>query len=208
MKSLRAVGAALTVLSLAAISPAFADGGNPFELGLRGGVQAINKNDTALPDQFLGVPAAAAIAYHFNPTWAVEGELSWQIPVKTSVDLGSGITADRKTPDAVFYQANVILNLPVNAAKWTPYVTAGAGAVTFLSNTDADTYPQLPKSETALAVNAGAGTSYAFSRQVAVKVEFREFGAFPSDHAAGFANNGKADPIWMERGTLGLGFRF
>src|SRR5436305_3824732 len=126
MKSLHTFAAALTVLSFAAASPAFADDSSPFELSLRGGVQALNKNETALPDQFLGVPAAAGLAYHFNSMWAAEGEFSWQIPVKSSVRLRSGNSADRKTPDALFYQANAVLSLPVSSQTWSPYITAGA----------------------------------------------------------------------------------
>ncbi len=36
----------------------------------------------------------------------------------------------------------------------------------------------------------------------------REFVAFPSDNAAGLSRNGTADEIWMERGTIGLAYRF
>ena len=59
---------------------------------------------------------------------------------------GAGAKADRKTPSLVAYQAGLRAGLPL--ATWSPYVAAGAGAVTFLSNTDADRIPQLGNSQT------------------------------------------------------------
>src|SRR5689334_23977467 len=64
----------------------------PFEVSVLGGVQALNQNDTALPDHFLNVPATATVGYRLDPTWALEGEVSLLIPIKRSVDLGSGVS--------------------------------------------------------------------------------------------------------------------
>src|SRR5438034_754205 len=176
-----------------------------FEVSLLGGIQALNKNDTALPDHFVDIPAVAAVAYQLNPLLAVEGDLSWMIPVQQKVDLGTGIKQDRKTPDILAYQASLRAGWP--QATWTPYLAAGAGAVTFLKNTDADRLPQLGKSETAFAINFGAGSSIALAPHWSVRGDFRELAAFPSTSASGLSTGGKADPIWMERVTLGLGYR-
>jgi opacity protein-like surface antigen len=90
----------------------------------------------------------------------------------------------------------------------SPYLAAGAGAVTFLSNSDSNRYPQLDRSETAFAVNFGGGVTYGVTDRWAVRADVRELVAFPSNDAVGFSQNGNADPVWMERGTVGLVYRF
>jgi len=98
--------------------------------------------------------------------------------------------------------------LPVSGTAWTPYLVAGVGGVSFLSNTDADRLPQLADTQNAFAINFGAGTTYGLGSHWAVRADYREFGAFPSSDAKGLSNGNKADPIWMERGTVGLAYRF
>lgn len=176
------------------------------EVSLMGGVQALNKNDTALPDDFINIPAVATVTYRLNRRFAAEGEFTWLIPVKQSVDVGSGASQDLKTADIIAYQANLRADFPLS--NWTPYLAAGAGAVTFLSNTDANAVPQLAQSETAFAINFGAGVSYGFSERWGLRADVREFVAFPSDGTGGLSGINGADEIWMERGTLGLSYRF
>ena len=171
-----------------------------------GGVQALNKNDTSLPDHFVNVPAVASVAYRVTSRLAAEGEFTWLIPVRQSVDVGSGVTADRKTADILAYQAGLRADFPVSNV--TPYLAAGAGAVTFLSNTDPDRVPQLSKSETAFAINFGGGVSYGLNERWGVRADLRELVAFPSNNATGLSTSKGADNIWMERGTLGLLYRF
>jgi len=175
------------------------------QISLLGGIQALNKNDTSIPDHFINIPTVASLSYQLTPRLAAEGEFTWMIPVKQSVDI-SGVSVDRKNPDILAYQAGLRALFPSRA--WTPYVAAGAGAVTFLSNTDADRVPQLDKSETAFAVNFGGGTSYNLSEKWALRGDFRELVAFPKDGAAGLSNASGTDNVWMERGALGLAYRF
>ena len=197
--SLFALGAAST----AAAQESF---GSRAEVSLMGGVQALNENDTALPDRFINIPAVATVTYRLTPRLAAEGEFTWMIPVKQSVDVGTGASQDLKTPDVLAYQANLRADFPVR--NWTPYLAAGAGAVTFLTNTDPDRVPQLDKSQTAFAINFGAGTTYGITERWALRADLREFVAFPSDGASGLADANGADEIWMERGTVGLSYRF
>ena len=180
--------------------------GRRTEVSLMGGIQALNKNDTALPDRFINIPAVGTVTYRLTSRLAAEGEFTWMIPVKQSVDVGSGTSQDRKSPDVLAYQANLRADFPVST--WTPYLAAGAGAVTFLSNTDPDRLPQLAKSETAFAINFGGGVTYGLTDRWAVRGDLRELVAFPSDGAAGLSNSTGADPVWMERGTVGLSYRF
>jgi len=210
MKSLRviAVVTAAVLISLVASAAAFAQERNTsaIEVSVLGGVHVLNQNDTALPDHLLSVPAVASVAYQFTPNLAAEGDFTWLIPVQRSVDLGSGGEQDRKAPDILAYQAGVRAGLPLST--WTPYLAAGVGAMTFLSNTDADRLPQLDKSQTMFALNFGAGAQVGLNARWGVRADFREFVAFPGKDAAGFSANGTADPIWMERGAVGVAYRF
>jgi opacity protein-like surface antigen len=112
-----------------------------------------------------------------------------------------------KPPDVLTYQAGLRVRPP--STTWSPYVAAGAGAMTFMSNTDADRLPALAKSETMFAFNFGGGAQFGLSGPWALRADFREFVAFPSKDSEGFSDtNGNSDPIWMERGTVGLAYRF
>jgi hypothetical protein len=209
MKSLRSIVATAAVLIAAlAGTTAFAQG-NPdsrFEVSLMGGLQALNQNDTALPDHLLSVPAVASVAVALAPNVVAEGEFTWLVPVSRSVDLGSGVSADRKAPDVLAYQAGLRAGLPLS--RWTPYLAAGAGAVTFLSAQDADRLPQLDQSQTMFALNFGGGAHLGLNARWGLRADFRELVAFPGKDVAGFSSNGTADPIWMERGTVGVAYHF
>ena len=175
------------------------------ELSLMGGIQTLNQNDTGLPDNIVNVPAVGTLGYRLSRNWAIEGEFSWLIPVQQQVE-GAASTQDMKTPDILAYQANLRADLP--QASWSPYLAAGLGAVTFLSNTNADVVPQLAESQTAFAINFGGGVAYPLTGRWGLRADFRELVAFPASDAVGLSSGGNADPIWMERGTLGLAYRF
>ena len=100
------VAAAVALLAGSFASVAAAEGARA-EVSVMGGVQALNKNDTALPDQIVNIPAVASIAYHLTSNWALDGEFTWLIPVQQKVALAAGNEQDRKTPDILAYQANV-----------------------------------------------------------------------------------------------------
>ena len=178
------------------------------EVSLMGGIQALNENDTAFPDDFINIPAVATVTYRLTPMFSVEGELTWMIPVEQSANVGSGVTQDLKTPDVLAYQANLRADLPVAGGALLPYVAAGAGAATFLSNTDPNTQPALDESQTVFAINFGAGLTYRLTSNWSVRADVREFVAFPSEDTAGLSASGSADEIWMERGTIGLSYGF
>jgi len=203
-------GAVMAAIALSgAASAAGADEGGwgrRAEISVLGGIQTLNENDTSLPDRFLAIPAVVTATYHLTPLLAVEGEFTWMVPFEQSVDVGAGGDRDLKTPDILAYQANLRASWP--GASLTPYLAAGAGAVTFLSNDDADRHPQLDESHTAFAINFGGGVTYGLTERWALRADVRELVAFPSSDAAGLSLNGEADEIWMERGTLGLIYRF
>lgn len=203
-----AVIAALAIASGAAPRAFAQEETKKFEASVLGGVQGIMGNDSAIKDDFVNVPLAAALAYHVNTIFAVEGEFQWLIPVQNSVSIGSGATQDLTNPDVLSYQANLRAGIPVGGASLSPYVTAGAGAMTFLSATDPDNYPQLDKSQTAFAVNFGLGTMVPVTNSLSLRADFREFVAFPKDDATGISNGTSADAIWMPRGTVGVAYRF
>jgi opacity protein-like surface antigen len=191
------------------VPAAFAQGeASPFEASLLGGVQGLIENDTALPDNFVNIPLAASFGYRATTMFVVEGEFAWLIPVANSVNTGAGQTQDLKNPNVLSYQANLRADLPIGGPSLLPYVTAGLGAMTFLSATDADRHPQLESSETVFAVNFGLGAAIPVTESLALRADFREFAAFPQDDTAGLSDGTNADPIWMPRGTFGVTYRF
>lgn len=196
------------VIALLAASAYAEEGATPWEASILGGVQGLMENDTALPDNFVNIPLAAALAYHASTIFAIEGEFAWLIPVANTVSTGTGGSQDLKNPDVLSYQANLRAQLPWGAPALSPYLTAGVGAMTFLSATGADNHPQLAESETAFAINFGLGASIPLTQSLALRGDFREFVAFPQDDAAGLSDGTGADPIWMPRGTFGLTYRF
>src|SRR2546428_7146667 len=84
------------------------DDGSRVQVSVLGGVQNLNMNDTALPDNFVNIPAGATLSYDFSRNWGVEGEFAWLIPVKQSADVGVAGSQDRKTPNVLSYQGSVI----------------------------------------------------------------------------------------------------
>jgi opacity protein-like surface antigen len=202
----RSFAAALSLAVLTAASASAQESlASRTELSLMGGIQTLNQNDTGLPDNIVNVPAVGTLGYRLSRNWAIEGEFSWLIPVQQQVE-GAATTQDMKTPDILAYQANLRADLP--QASWSPYLAAGLGAVTFLSNTNADVVPQLAESQTAFAINFGGGVAYPLTGRWGLRADFRELVAFPASDAVGLSSGGNADPIWMERGTLGLAYRF
>jgi len=195
------------IAGLGADSVAVADDDHRPSISVMGGVHALNQNDTALPDDILNIPLVGTLTYPVSRNVAVEGEFTWLIPVEQDITLGSGATAKRKTPNILAYQANARVGWPA-AETWTPYVVGGVGALTLLSNTDANALPVLDQSQTVFAINVGAGVLYRLTPRLALRGDFREFAAFPGNDTAGLSTGGNADPIWMERGTLGLALQF
>ena len=199
----------LVLLGAASVAAAQESGSEKrVELSLMGGVQALSENDTGIPDNLIDVPTVASVSYRLTPIWALEGEFTWMIPVTQSVDLGNGSSQDMKTPDILAYQANVRASWPVGGTPWKPYLAAGAGGVSFLSNTDADRVPALDKSQTMFAMNFGGGVGFDLSPSWGLRGDFREFVAFPSNDTPGFSSDGNADQVWMARGTVGVAYRF
>ena len=208
-KRIVAMAAVLSLLIAGVSKNALAEGGGraPLEASVMGGFHVLNENDTAVPDRFVNVPVVASVGYRLTSILAVEGEFGWMIPVKQSVDAGSGQTQELKNPDILTYQANLRADWAASPT-WSPYLVAGVGALTALSNTDPDRMPQLDRSETMFALNFGAGATYDFSPRWALRGDFREMAAFPSHDAHGLSDASGADAIWMERGTMGLLYRF
>ena len=202
------VFAAAAIATLFATSAASANEppGSHVSVSVLGGYNSFSKNDTALPDNLNGVPFAAGIAYRLSPNFAAEGEFTWFVPMKQSVDMGNGVTQDRKAPNSLAYQAGLRASLPLTT--WTPYLTGGLGAITFLSDTSPDRLPRLEESQTVFAVSFGGGAQYPVGPRWGLRADFREFVGFPGNDAAGLSSNGNADAIWLARGTVGVDYRF
>ena len=115
---------ALSALFAARAANANEPPGRRIEVSLLGGVHSVNQNDTAIPDNMAGVPVVGAVSYQLSPNFAAEGEFTWFIPVTQSVDMGGGVSQDRKAPDALAYQVGLRASYPLST--WSPYLAAGA----------------------------------------------------------------------------------
>src|SRR2546428_12807746 len=73
--SIALVGAALVPAARSdeSSSPVSDGSASALEVSVLGGLQVLNKNDTALPDRFLNVPLVGSVIYRVTPTWAAEG---------------------------------------------------------------------------------------------------------------------------------------
>jgi len=199
--------AAVALLALGATA-AVAQSTVPLEVSLSSGVNFLNENDTAIPDTYVGIPITGAVAYRFTTIWAAEAEFSYFCPIEKDVDLSPGVTAKRKSPDFMTYMANARATWPLKDQPWMPYAVAGVGGITFLSDDDEKRLPVLDESQTAFALDFGVGTGYRLTPNWVLRADFVAFVAFPSDDADGLSSGGEADPIWMERGTVGITYRF
>ncbi len=199
----------LAVLALLALGAgaAAAQSTIPLEVSLSGGVNFLNESDTAFPETFVGIPVVGSVAYRFTDVWAAEAEFSYAIPIEKDVDLIGG-TVKRKSPDFMTYMANARATWPLPDQPWMPYATAGVGGITFMSDEDEERLPALAESQTALALDFGVGTGYRLTPNWVLRADFVAFVAFPSDDAEGLSTDGSADPIWVERGTIGVTYRF
>jgi opacity protein-like surface antigen len=203
------VAAAVSLALAGAANPAAAQGSgfaSRTELSILGGVQSLNQNDTAMPEGYVNFPVVGALAYRLTDKLALEGELTWIIPALQSVEVSPGVSQDLRSPDILSYQANVRAGWPL--ATFTPYLTAGLGAVTFLSNTDPNAMPALAESQTVFGLNFGAGALYPLRSGWGLRADFRELAAFPASDTPGLSSNGQGDAIWMERISVGVTYDF
>jgi hypothetical protein len=217
MKTLKtaAIAAVAALMVLPTISLAqYGNEGNRAGSGvfsILGGVQGLNKNRTTWGNNpFVDIPVVADLGYNFAPSWAAVGEFSWLIPVRRSVTENGVAVGNRRTPDILTYQANLLYHVPFANSTLAPYVTGGVGAMSFLKNADADQQPQLLKTYTPFALNFGVGAMIGLSstQTWALQADLREFAAFPTKSMAGLANGSSGNTLWMERATLGVAYHF
>lgn len=178
------------------------------ELSLAFGCHVFNETSPAIPEAMFDVPVTMALTYHLTRIWGIEGEFTWIQPIEQSIEIAGSGEVDKKSPNIMSYQVSALAMLPLSDSAWSPFLVAGAGAITFLSNDDADRQPILIDSQTMPAINLGVGTTYRVSPHWAVRVDVREYVAFPADDAEGFSDGSESDPIWMERGSVGAVYRF
>jgi opacity protein-like surface antigen len=189
--------------------PYFYDNQLPYsEFYVTSGVTGFNGNDTALNETMVNIPVVVGVSVGLSRLWAIEGDVSYFIPMKQEVELDGGGTGDRKMPGVWSYMGNVAARMYYEDSAWAPYLTAGLGGMTFMEDLAADVQPKLVDSQTVFGMNFGLGTGYRMNESWSLRLDFREFIAFPGDDTQGLSTAGQADPIWIERGTVGLSRRF
>ncbi len=172
------------------------------DFSVLGGVGALQRNHTGLPDNVYSAPAVGMLGIAVNSNLALEGEFTLSVPVDQELHLAPGIETRRRGPDLLLYQGGLRLSMP--AETYSLYVAGGAGMATFLVNDLPDRFPQIGRVEHMLAANAGVGTMIYLDPLWSLRLDYRELALFPGSDSPEFSANGEARRIWMQRATLGF----
>lgn len=87
--------------------------------------------------------------------------------------LFSGATAGRVQSDVHAATGDVVVNLPLAVGRFSPYVLAGGGALTFRPTGSTDAFVTGADTQTQGAFLYGVGTDYGLSRHLALRAEYR-----------------------------------
>lgn len=115
----------------------------------------------AHPDGRAGTMVAGAVGYGLTPKLAIEGEVSHVFDPADDPDVDSALTT-----------AAASLLYHFGAQRLQPYVAAGLGVGRYALEV---TVPPAEVDATALAVNLGAGVTYALNPRLHVRGDFRYF---------------------------------
>ena len=151
---------AAAVATLALAVPVYAQSsGSSFSTGVMaavqaGGVKTVTEfNDAGTADLKLGFSVGGELGYQFHPVVTLRGTYSFKRSEARGTGLPSSLPAGTKT-NRQFYGGELQLNAPLPGG-FSPYLLAGAGAVTFKP----DTTPS-QDSFTKPAGKAGVGLGY------------------------------------------------
>lgn len=87
----------------------------------------------------------------------------------------AGTSTGRIQSDIHAATGAAVINLPLGIGRFSPYVLAGGGALTFRPTENAGGFVPRADTETQGAFLYGGGTDYALSRQFSLRLEYRGF---------------------------------
>jgi hypothetical protein len=121
----------------------------------------------------------AGVAVNFNRYLGIEGEVSGSLGVTQDLQFGSQ-TSHQKSPNALNYAANVVVNA-ANRSSVVPYVTGGIGGLSLFDEPNLG----IATTETFLTGNVGGGVKW-FSGRWGLRGDFRVITVRSKDDAPNF----------------------
>jgi hypothetical protein len=138
-------------------------------LAQEGGAGRIEIDSALLGGGTLFIPSAAprSIGYVFDAALnlnvsrrvGVEGDFAWAMSRQHTVGLTSVVPATVRSPNMLFYTANVLFSPLGHTRNFIPYVEVGGGALQALGGSPSDSFGLAPDS-THLIANVGGGARW------------------------------------------------
>jgi hypothetical protein len=180
----RWIAVLLAVASIAGSSQAYAQEAAPAEGAVvvtiipGGGTFFTEGKDTNGPS-FGNYDFGAGVGVNFNRFVGVEGELSGSLGVTQDLQFG-GLTSNAKSPNALNYGVNLVVNAP-NRSAVVPYVTGGVGGLSLFDKASLG----ITDTETFLTGNVGGGVKW-FSGRWGLRGDYRFISVRSRDDAPSF----------------------
>lgn len=116
----------------------------------------------------------ASAAYHVNRSFAVEGEIGSGIGVKQDLSFNGSTLTNRKSPNTLAYNANLVIAPRGSDHAAVPYVVGGIGGLTLFERNELASLG-LTKNETYFTGNLGGGMKWYSGRYWGLRGDYRFF---------------------------------
>lgn len=144
-----------------------------------GGGTFFTESEDATGPSFNNYELGGAVGVDFNRYVGVEGEVNGSLGVAQDLRFG-GQTSNLKSPSALGYGANLVVNAP-NRSAVVPYVTGGIGGLSVFDKASLG----ITDTETFLTGNLGGGVKW-FSGRWGLRGDYRFVSVRSKDDAPSF----------------------
>lgn len=195
------MGLVLAVTSVLVSAPAYAQSATTprVDVSVMPGGATIFTEKSGEPS-FGTYAAVGTVTYVVSKFVGVEGEFGGNIGISQDIDFTTG-TRSAKPAHSFTFGADLIGYVGGRDRRVVPYVTAGAGGLTLLDQTEVS----VPNSTTFFTGNAGAGVLASLNDHWGVRVDYRFLAVKSKDDAPAFFGRGDR---YGHRITAGLSYKF
>jgi hypothetical protein len=177
-------------LAACAAAPAWAQegrvGAERFEItAIPGGGMFFTEGKDNSEADFSNYALGASVAYNFNRWVAVEGEIGSGIGVKQDLSFNGTTFGDRKSPNTLAYNANLLVAPGGSDRSIVPYLAGGLGGLTLFERDELGPLG-LTSNETFFSGNLGAGMKWYSGRHWGLRGDYRFFWINGKDDAPPF----------------------
>jgi opacity protein-like surface antigen len=149
-----------------------------------GGLVFLQSDDGTQP-KFNNYVLGASVAGNFNRYVGLEGDLTFAVGRRQSLDFTTFSVADQKTPNLWNYNGSVIVNPWGKDKAVVPYVAAGLGGLTLMNSPDTANIG-LTTNQTYLTTNVGGGVRWFPMPHWGLRGDYRYFMVNSVDTAPSF----------------------